>query len=1281
MRTMPTIVIGGYYGAGNVGDEAILQCMLSDLRELSKEIQFFVISWDPDQTKQLYAVESVHWKDLTAIIAAIKNADLVLLGGGGLFQDYWGIDPATYLRSNYWDITAYGSLPLLAKLNGIPAMIYAVGLGPLKSDTAIEHTKFAFENATLATMRDQESLALLLQSGYVVDESHPSPRVYADPAFSLRSSSDEIQQAKEVLFDLKLDDSKKLLAVNLRYWDLSGSYLDWVARVSEGIRRFLDRNPDFHVLLIPFQSNLESKYTNDLAPIELCARSLANVERVQVVNNIKSPGTLQALFHQCQLILGMRMHSLIMGINAGVPVIGLPYDPKVVSLMKDAGLQEYCFSTMSPEPEEMSSKLEKALKDRNQILIQIKKFHESASRKAKKNAEVTINLLGSQEKKAVTIIQSLALEQANVLIVQDKRIDELSTEVGSLQESIRSLDAKISENQEYQSILLDEKQKLESERNSTVSKLENLFDENQALISKLDLTNSELESQTEKSRDLRDQLNSIYSSKAWKLISFYYRSTDKFPVNQLRWSARFVKRQFLSVSRDFSRLKYATPGYFSSEHHLPDLSHVIKIQTEISRPENTLSKNGAITQVKSRFRNQISLISVVKNEVATVDDWFERILNQTRLPDEIIIVDGWSTDGTKEKLIANTENCSISIRILDNPNGNIASNRNLAIKNARHSIIAVTDFGCFPRTDWLEKIVQPFEEDNEIVVSAGTYAPIGRNKKFGFTQRKLWHWSKIDKIDPQSYLPPGGSIAFQKSAWQSVGGYPEWLTLTGEDTYFDLELKNLGGKWAFVPESVVEWEAPETLISYLKKMHQWAIGDGESGAQARYYWQFFLRQMGWFTFTLAVIGLIALINIFHTFPQVLWTVMMGLIYLAAIAIISKKNKLNIVLTLQKFLGEIVQTAGFMKGARRRKEIEKRRLAAARGIIFMLAGVPIDDTGGGSRGAQISLEFIRQGYAVVYIHQYPKLEKRDLNLRLAHPNLFQIPFSKFNLENFLSEHPGIATHPNKNVIIEFPLPGFLPLVKKVKTLGGRVLYDSIDNWQSSLGWDWYSYEDEVKLIQECDMLTATVPNLVQRLQQISHKPVGLVPNAVNDRMFNPEVKYLRPRDLPERRRVIIYTGALWGDWFDWELLGKVAETNPRAIVCVIGDYRGQYINPPSNLIFLGLKAQNELPAYLAYADVAIIPWKDSAITQSTSPLKVYEYLAMRVPVIAPDLEPLKDLPDVYLAKDHADFLKLVEGSEKFIVNDDESKKFIKLNNWESRVRQLISILEEGRPKVN
>jgi glycosyltransferase involved in cell wall biosynthesis len=129
----------------------------------------------------------------------------------------------------------------------------------------------------------------------------------------------------------------------------------------------------------------------------------------------------------------------------------------------------------------------------------------------------------------------------------------------------------------------------------------------------------------------------------------------------------------------------------------------------------------------------------------------------------------------------------------------------------------------------------------------------------------------------------------------------------------------------------------------------------------------------------------------------------------------------------------------------------------------------------------------------------------------------------------------------------------------------------------------------------------------------------VPNAVNIDLFDPRRPWTRPADYPEAAWSMIYIGALWGDWFDWGLLRRLAVAYAEAAVVVIGDYRQQMTAAPGNVHFLGLKAQAELPAYLAQAEVAIIPWKANAVTHATSPLKVYEYLAMRRPVVAPQLD--------------------------------------------------------------
>ncbi|MBK8822573.1 MAG: glycosyltransferase [Anaerolineales bacterium] len=107
-----------------------------------------------------------------------------------------------------------------------------------------------------------------------------------------------------------------------------------------------------------------------------------------------------------------------------------------------------------------------------------------------------------------------------------------------------------------------------------------------------------------------------------------------------------------------------------------------------------------------------------------------------------------------------------------------------------------------------------------------------------------------------------------------------------------------------------------------------------------------------------------------------------------------------------------------------------------------------------------------------------------------------------------------------------------------------------------------------------------------------------------------------------------------------------------------------VAPPPNLYFLGLKAQTDLPSYLAHSEVAIIPWKVNSITQATSPLKLYEYLAMRRPVVVPDLKPLQGIPGLLRSRTSEEFIKLVgEAREKKLPLEDIDA-FIAENNWQA-----------------
>jgi len=214
----------------------------------------------------------------------------------------------------------------------------------------------------------------------------------------------------------------------------------------------------------------------------------------------------------------------------------------------------------------------------------------------------------------------------------------------------------------------------------------------------------------------------------------------------------------------------------------------------------------------------------------------------------------------------------------------------------------------------------------------------------------------------------------------------------------------------------------------------------------------------------------------------------------------------------------------------------------------------------------------------------------------------------------------------------------------------------------------------------DLLFASASDLQQRLEAMSGKEAALLPNAYNARLFDRACEYERPHDLPYGDHVYIYIGALWGEWFDWDLLLQTAEQNPGDAVVVIGDYVGQCEPHPENLHFLGLKPQISLPAYLAYADAGLLPWKTGPITQATSPLKVYEYLAMGVPVVAPGLQPLHNLPFVFCAHNRKEFLELLHQVVKVRPDGKVLDDFLQCSTWQARIDQVQALLGNEQGKV-
>ena len=179
--------------------------------------------------------------------------------------------------------------------------------------------------------------------------------------------------------------------------------------------------------------------------------------------------------------------------------------------------------------------------------------------------------------------------------------------------------------------------------------------------------------------------------------------------------------------------------------------------------------------------------------------------NQTLKPDEIIVIDA-----------KDYNNCSI------------AQGRNISIKKAKNEIIAITDVGCIPNKNWLEKITKPFAEDKDVLV-AGFYLMLYRNAMQ--KAASIFLGVSPNKFDKDKFLPSARSVAFSKSIWKKVGGFNEDLEKGGEDSEFFYKCVKAGVKIIRTKEARVVWEeiGRLTFSDVVKKFYVYAKGDGEAG--------------------------------------------------------------------------------------------------------------------------------------------------------------------------------------------------------------------------------------------------------------------------------------------------------------------------------------------------------------------------------------------------------------------------------------------------------------------
>lgn len=286
-KTMPKILLSGYYGYDNIGDEAVLQSIIAGIRAEIGEVEIVVLSGNPEKTARL-GVRAIPRFDMRMIRKELKGADLFISGGGSLIQDATGFKSPIY----------YCGVILLARMKRVPVMVYAQGLGPLNTEMSRSLTAYTLKKVQVITWRDQASLDLATSLG--IDTPM---EVTCDPVLGWDIGKREV----------KVNEKPRVILA-LRNW--AGMDIDNYASLADSLIK-----AGWAVSMYPFHEPSDRILAENI---------VAKMEQRGVkILTTNDPKQAYKLIMGADLVIAMRLHALIMAAGAGVPAIAISYDPKI----------------------------------------------------------------------------------------------------------------------------------------------------------------------------------------------------------------------------------------------------------------------------------------------------------------------------------------------------------------------------------------------------------------------------------------------------------------------------------------------------------------------------------------------------------------------------------------------------------------------------------------------------------------------------------------------------------------------------------------------------------------------------------------------------------------------------------------------------------------------------------------------------------------------------------------------------------------------------------------
>lgn len=359
------ILLSGYYGFDNAGDDAVLFAIVQALREIIPDVDITVLSNQPEKTAEQFGVKAVDRWGKTSLPKAIKECDVLISGGGSLLQDVTSKNGILY----------YLGVIKLAQMMRKKVIVYAQGIGPVNEPRNRALVAKILNKVQAITVRDMDSRRELIEMGV-----YREIMVAVDPVLGISADSIDETQGLQLLRGAEAGyvDGRKTLMVAARNWKHSDRFFKEIAESCDAMAE-----QGWQVVFVPFH------YPEDVD----AGRNIAALMKQDavVLSGNYSPQETMAVLKNADLIMGMRLHSLIMGAALLKPMVGLSYDPKVTSFMQLLR-QPDCYPVDSVEAAQLIRSMNRLGQQTDQEKLVLARNMEIIARQAKAPAEMILTL-------------------------------------------------------------------------------------------------------------------------------------------------------------------------------------------------------------------------------------------------------------------------------------------------------------------------------------------------------------------------------------------------------------------------------------------------------------------------------------------------------------------------------------------------------------------------------------------------------------------------------------------------------------------------------------------------------------------------------------------------------------------------------------------------------------------------------------------------------------------------------------------------------------------------